>query len=222
MSDPIRKLYYGKDIDVTFDTKRCIHSAECVNRLAQVFDTSRRPWVLPDNAPAGEVARVVMSCPSGALRFARKDGGTAEQPPEINLVVITANGPLYVRGLVTIQSEDGSLALEDTRLALCRCGASLNKPFCDNSHLGLSFEDACNLAKATIPEKAVPGKAEAGCLKITYKEIGSFHLDGPFVLVGPDGNVLFEGTHASLCRCGLSQNQPFCDRSHRRLLEQET
>jgi hypothetical protein len=70
-----------------------------------------------------------------------------------------------------------------------------------------------------LPESAQPGLAEPGLLKITYKEIGSFHMDGPFELIGPDGDKVFEGTKASLCRCGLSGNQPFCDHSHRKLTE---
>jgi CDGSH-type Zn-finger protein len=49
------------------------------------------------------------------------------------------NGPLFVRGLVRMVDEDGQLIREDTRLALCRCGASENKPFCDGSHRRIGF-----------------------------------------------------------------------------------
>ena len=93
MSDSITKLYYGKNIDVTFDPKRCIHAAECVNNLPEVFDTSRRPWILTDNADAGEVAQVVVRCPTGALHFIRKDGGKPEAALEKSKVMVMADGP---------------------------------------------------------------------------------------------------------------------------------
>ncbi|HET9905669.1 MAG TPA: CDGSH iron-sulfur domain-containing protein, partial [Anaerolineales bacterium] len=49
------------------------------------------------------------------------------------------NGPLYVRGHMRIMGSGGSLIREDTRVALCRCGHSENKPFCDGSHRKVGF-----------------------------------------------------------------------------------
>lgn len=62
-----RKAYLGRDVNVTFDGEVCIHAAECVKGLPAVFDTGRKPWILPDAAPADDVVRVVDRCPSGAL-----------------------------------------------------------------------------------------------------------------------------------------------------------
>jgi CDGSH-type Zn-finger protein/uncharacterized Fe-S cluster protein YjdI len=218
MSDSITKLYYGKNIDVTFDPKRCIHAAECVNNLPEVFDTSRRPWILTDNADADEVARVVKLCPTGALHFMRKDGGKAEEPAPKSRVFVVADGPLYVRGPVTVMSANGKVLLDDTRVALCRCGASLNKPFCDNSHLAIAFEDACQFANTVVPGAAAQAATEPGCLKIVFKETGSYRLEGQFEIIGANGDRLFQGTQAFLCRCGGSLNKPFCDGTHRKLI----
>jgi CDGSH-type Zn-finger protein len=44
------------------------------------------------------------------------------------------NGPLFVRGRLRIVGDDGEVIREDTRVALCRCGGSSNKPFCDGTH----------------------------------------------------------------------------------------
>jgi uncharacterized Fe-S cluster protein YjdI/CDGSH-type Zn-finger protein len=63
------KEYRGERITVTFDAGRCLHAAECVRGLPQVFDTERRPWISPDDAAAGRVAEVVRRCPSGALQY---------------------------------------------------------------------------------------------------------------------------------------------------------
>ena len=67
MAEP--KRYEGERITVTFDGELCRHAAECVRGLPEVFDTDRRPWILPDEAEAEKVVEVVGRCPSGALKF---------------------------------------------------------------------------------------------------------------------------------------------------------
>jgi uncharacterized Fe-S cluster protein YjdI len=66
-----RKTYAGADVDVSFDGDVCIHAAECVKGLPAVFDTKKRPWITPDEAPAADVVAQVGRCPSGALRIER-------------------------------------------------------------------------------------------------------------------------------------------------------
>ena len=56
--------------------------------------------------------------------------------------VITAyeNGPLIVRGVFTITDQDGNPIDPGRRtVALCRCGRSRLRPFCDGSHLSSRF-----------------------------------------------------------------------------------
>jgi uncharacterized Fe-S cluster protein YjdI/CDGSH-type Zn-finger protein len=140
MSDKVR--HYSDDkIDISYDARRCIHAAECVRGLPTVFDAARRPWILATAADADAIASVIEKCPSGALHFTRLDGGAPETSPEHTTIVPMPRGPLFVRGRVELRATDGSLIVEDTRLALCRCGQSHNKPFCDNSHLDAGFDD---------------------------------------------------------------------------------
>jgi CDGSH-type Zn-finger protein len=87
-------------------------------------------------------AATIESCPTGALHYRRLDDGPQEQPPAETTVEPRPNGPLFVRGSVRIVDPDGHLIREDTRVALCRCGASENKPFCDGSHLLIGFTTA--------------------------------------------------------------------------------
>lgn len=68
----MRKTYSGAGVDVSFDPELCIHAAFCVRELPAVFDTGRRPWILPDGAPPDEVIAQVARCPSGALQAARR------------------------------------------------------------------------------------------------------------------------------------------------------
>lgn len=136
--------YEGADVTVTFDAGRCIHNAHCVRHLPQVFDTAARPWVQPDGAGAADVLRIVAGCPSGALRATRRDGGDAEAlAPQAQLdVQVARDGPLFVRGALELVDADGApLAREETRVALCRCGQSQRKPFCDNSHRTAGWRD---------------------------------------------------------------------------------
>jgi uncharacterized Fe-S cluster protein YjdI len=53
----------------------CVHSGKCVRGLAAVFDTTRKPWILPDGAEPDAVAAQVERCPSGALRYQRHRPG---------------------------------------------------------------------------------------------------------------------------------------------------
>jgi CDGSH-type Zn-finger protein len=103
-----------------------------------VFDAWRRPWIEVDDAAPDEIAEVVMRCPSGALHFTRLDGGAQEQDAEPTIQP-EINGPLLLRGRVRIVDASGRLVREDTRLALCRCGGSANKPFCDGTHSRIRF-----------------------------------------------------------------------------------
>ena len=71
-------------------------------------------------------------CPSGALRTRRP--GAPETRTEPLEVEASAAGPLLVRGSVRILDADGNVLYEGEKAALCRCGGSANKPFCDGTH----------------------------------------------------------------------------------------
>ena len=46
----------------------------------------------------------------------------------------TDNGPYLVQGDITLTDADGNAYQVDEPIALCRCGLSATKPFCDGSH----------------------------------------------------------------------------------------
>lgn len=134
-----RRVYANETIEVHWEPKLCIHVRNCVRGLPQVFDPDARPWVIVDAARAGQIAEAVLTCPTGALHFRRLDDGPQEAAVEPLTVRPLTNGPLFVRGHVRIVDPDGRLIREDTRVALCRCGASGNKPFCDGTHRRIGF-----------------------------------------------------------------------------------
>ena len=135
----VKREYANDRVVVTWEPSYCIHTARCLNGLPKVFDARRRPWIELDQASADEIADVVMTCPTGALHFRRLDGGRQEPEPSETTVELRPNGPMFVRGKVRIQDPSGHLIREDTRAALCRCGGSENKPFCDGTHRKIGF-----------------------------------------------------------------------------------
>ena len=128
--------YAADGITVFYNARLCVHAAACVRGLPGVFDADARPWIRPGNATPDEIAQVIERCPTGALRYER-DGG----PPETARAAIAfvLDGPIAVRGEVRIRDETGRVVYEGHRAALCRCGASRNKPFCDRSHTEAGF-----------------------------------------------------------------------------------
>ncbi|MCO6452760.1 MAG: CDGSH iron-sulfur domain-containing protein [Caldilineales bacterium] len=207
-----RKTYTSDDIDVTFDLKICVHSAKCLRGLPQVFDTSARPWAQPWQASADEVAAVIHTCPSGALQYHRKDGAPDEPIPDQNTISIRSDGPYYFRG--DLRLHVGDQVLEMTRLALCRCGSSQNKPFCDNSHRTSGFTDAGDSPDNSQRKGDAP---TGGPLEIIPEENGPLILDGNFEIISADKQAVFRGKRAFLCRCGHSESKPFCDHTHARI-----
>jgi CDGSH-type Zn-finger protein/uncharacterized Fe-S cluster protein YjdI len=208
MMDDQSKAYTGQRIVVRYNPKRCIHFAACVRGLPNVFDPKHRPWIMPDNADADSVAEVVQRCPTGALHFERLDDAPAEQPAAQATVQIAANGPLYLRGNITVQHEDGTPILADTRIALCRCGLSGNKPLCDGSH-SQGFHD-----DGRIDPQLTQPTTEAGPLTVIVGEHGPYQIAGTFALHSADAGETRMCSAAALCRCGASQHKPFCDGSH--------
>ena len=63
-----------------------------------------------------------------------------EQPDTAGSVQTTKNGPYILMGDVEIATADGEKIGTGVRVALCRCGQSKNKPFCDSSHQEVGFK----------------------------------------------------------------------------------
>ena len=143
------RIYESGDLQVLWDSQRCVHVAECIRALPSVFNPLARPWVRIDAAGADAVVQAVERCPTGALHWLRTDG-TTEAPDVPSTVVTIPNGPLVLRGDLHIATPEGATIARETRLALCRCGASENKPFCDNTHrrIGFTTDDAPQPASA--------------------------------------------------------------------------
>jgi uncharacterized Fe-S cluster protein YjdI len=125
-----KKAYEGKSITVTFEAGRCLHAAECVNGLPEVFDPGARPWIRPDGTEAERLAEVVRRCPSGALQYALVDG-EAEAPDRPTRITRNSAGQVIARGELSMETAAGPRA--ETRVVLCGCGQSRRQPYCDHA-----------------------------------------------------------------------------------------
>jgi uncharacterized Fe-S cluster protein YjdI len=132
--------YPGATADVHWDGRLCIHIGECGRAKNELFVGGRQPWCQPDLVDPDDVADVVSRCPSGALTYERKDGRPGESAEPENVVSVMYNGPLYVRGDLEVAGAASDMSGVRYRAALCRCGQSKNKPFCDGTHKEVGFE----------------------------------------------------------------------------------
>ena len=200
--------YDGENLDVTWDRRLCIHFGECGRAEGGMFQAKRDPWCQPDLVPLGQAKDIVERCPTGALAYTGEDGSVESAPAE-NRILVSNNGPLYLTGDLDIAAAEDDQPGLKFRAALCRCGLSKNKPFCDNRHEA-GFRDHGSVGSTG------PGiEAEGGPLTVKGIPNGPLHVTGNLRILAGGGRVAWSGTEAWLCRCGQSKNKPFCDGAHK-------
>mgnify|MGYP001591635608 FL=1 len=140
------RRYESDEITVAYDASRCIHAADCVKGLPRVFNPRERPWIRPRAAEAERIREVVLRCPTGALFIApeseeesQEEGAWSSDGSGDSTIQVSDTGPLFLRGSFVVLDHQGEEVVRDSRIALCRCGASKNKPFCDGTHSEIGF-----------------------------------------------------------------------------------
>ncbi|MDE2221001.1 MAG: CDGSH iron-sulfur domain-containing protein [Gammaproteobacteria bacterium] len=197
------------DIEIRFEARRCIHSRFCVTGAPAVFLANvKGPWIHPEAMPVDRLVEVAHACPSGAIRYARRDGQPDEAPPPVNLASVREAGPYAFRGELRLAGDDPGY-----RVTLCRCGASRHKPYCDGSHHDVGF------AATGEPPTGKTDMLDArnGVLSIDPEPDGPLRVSGNLEITSGTGRVVARVEAARLCRCGGSQNKPFCDGTHAKI-----
>ncbi|MGH8700921.1 MAG: CDGSH iron-sulfur domain-containing protein [Burkholderiales bacterium] len=134
------QAHRGRRITIHDNRAICAHSGVCTDNLPGVFRLGTEPWIDADGADADAVIALVKRCPSGALTYSI-DGAPPPAGPGERLITASANGPYFVSGGVELRA-DGARPREPGRYALCRCGGSKNKPFCDGTHWAIGFDES--------------------------------------------------------------------------------
>ncbi len=199
----------SKRLTLIYDGRKCIHSRHCVTDAPTVFLANvKGPWIHPDAVHAEVLMRVANVCPSGAIRYRRKDGGPDETAPPVNLIALREAGPYAVRADLWLEGRPAHF-----RATLCRCGASKNKPYCDGSHQAAGFAASGEPAIGQTEMLAV----RDGPLAIDPETDGPLQLRGNLEITAGSGRVVARVKQARLCRCGGSNAKPFCDGTHARI-----
>jgi len=195
-------------ITLRFEGRRCIHSRHCVLEAPTVFlANTPGTWIHPESTTVEHCVRVAHSCPSGAITYERHDGGPQEEAPSVNVVRVRENGPYAVHARIELP------AGTELRATLCRCGQSKRKPYCDGSHVAAGF--AATGEPATLPSE--PLAERGGPLTIKPIPNGPLQVSGNVEICSGTGRTVSRTQATRLCRCGGSENKPFCDNSHARI-----
>lgn len=197
--------YKGKDHTVTWDRRLCIHAGECGRAKGELFVGGRDPWCDPDQADREDIGEIIARCPTGALALK----AVSEPAPVENTAIIANDGPIYLTGDLDVDGATEDMPSASRRVALCRCGKSKKKPFCDNSHRVHGFKDA-----GAIGETGSDSIEGGGPLTVKRIPDGPLEVTGNLTLHSGSGRKAWQGEKAYLCRCGQSANKPFCDGAH--------
>lgn len=199
----------GEKLTLLYEGKKCIHSRFCVTWGPRVFLANvEGPWIHPDAMDVEALTEIAHVCPSGAIRYRRKDGKPNEAAPPVNLLSVREAGPYAVRAELVL---DGRPA--DFRATLCRCGGSKNKPFCDGTHKENGFSASGEPPTGSADMLPV----RDGPLAVEPLPDGPLKVRGNLEITSGTGRVVARVTQAKLCRCGGSSNKPFCDGTHARI-----
>jgi uncharacterized Fe-S cluster protein YjdI len=154
MTNKNNREYTNGEITVFWKPDTCIHATICFMKLRKVFDPTKRPWVNMQGASNQEIIDIVEQCPTDALTWKwnrdltvsekeeliSEPAGEEMVPEPVAEITIIENGPALVKGKFRVLKTSGDKIETAEQIALCRCGASHNKPFCDGSHHASGFK----------------------------------------------------------------------------------
>src|SRR4029077_174957 len=148
---------YQRQAEHTKGDKLSLDDQENLCAFARFCDPGGKIWGLirepHDKQTRDLIIREANHCPAGRLVvYDNKTHNPIEEkrPQELGVVEdpkLNVSGPIWVQGGIPIESSDGKRYEIRNRIALCRCGASANKPFCNGSHASIGFDDGL------IPQK---------------------------------------------------------------------
>ncbi len=136
-------VYPGPGVTL-LDDNRCAYARFCHREDGDVWTLTE---LSDDERLKREAVKASSDCPAGRLVHIDTEEGTVYEPrlgPSIALLedpLQGVSGPLFVRGGIPLIGSDGTAYELRNRYALCRCGASRNKPFCDAMHVTVGYRD---------------------------------------------------------------------------------
>jgi CDGSH-type Zn-finger protein/ferredoxin len=136
--------FKGKEITIYDNRGVCSADGACVRESPKVFQKDKKPmWIFPDEDDVKKTIATIEKCPSGALSYSI-DGERIQDLDREPAIKVAKNGPLEFVGYIDLVDDQGNIPESKEHYTLCRCGASKNRPFCDNSHKKIDFIDDKN------------------------------------------------------------------------------
>ena len=131
------RSFESKGMTMRDDRPLCLHAGFCHNRVTDAWTLTKKT---DDIQLRTQLIAMIEHCPSGALTYTLNSSGEKSVEPDLaKTIAVLPNGPLWVTGGIPIVQSDGVRLEVRNRVALCRCGASKNKPFCDGTHAEIFF-----------------------------------------------------------------------------------
>ena len=136
------EILEGKDLNL-LDDNRCAFARFCHKPHGDV-------WTLTEQSAnpqfKKEAIQAATECPTGRLVAMLKSGEFIEDDLEpcisiVQDIIKGVSAGIFVTGGIPIESETGQTYEVRNREALCRCGMSSRKPFCDATHVSVGFDD---------------------------------------------------------------------------------
>jgi len=140
--DKRAEVLKGKEIDL-MDDDRCAFLRFCHTEKGDTWDLIKKS----DKKEERELAvKSAGECLAGRLTAVTKDGEILEDDYKAEILILQdpekeVSSAIIVKGNIEIESADGEIYEPRNAVALCRCGESNNKPFCDCNHIHTDFRD---------------------------------------------------------------------------------
>jgi uncharacterized Fe-S cluster protein YjdI len=160
MTDPRDRQYTNGEITVFWVPSKCIHATTCFRELIEVFNPGKRPWVNMEGAPTRRITEVTNKCPTQALEWKYNKDLTEEEKKlqwkvsktevtpanlseigTLTTIKIMKDGPIVAEGSFTVTGSDNTELKPTIMTSFCRCGSSMNMPYCDGVHRKIDFRD---------------------------------------------------------------------------------
>ncbi|MDP2843452.1 MAG: CDGSH iron-sulfur domain-containing protein [Acetobacterium sp.] len=132
----------GADLDM-MDDHRCAFARFCHRNDGTAWQLIKQS---SDPRLKEEAIKAASECPAGRLVAIDKNGSAIEPNYEPEIVILQdpergVSCGIFVKGGIPLQAADGTIYERRNRFVLCRCGKSVNKPFCDATHVHIKFLD---------------------------------------------------------------------------------
>lgn len=135
--------YVGKDLIMLDKGELCFGAGFCYSKNGNIWDFIN----LEDSKHNDTIIQMSKDCPAGRFVIIDRKTNKVISPnftPSISIVEEVRkhlSGPLWIKGNIQIISQEKGTYEKRDSVALCRCGVSLNKPFCDGKHAILGWKD---------------------------------------------------------------------------------